>query len=154
MLTPKGGPAPGVDRAAQAGPEVALLVEDPVVRERSLGVAVDPAAVREDGGGVAQVPVEDAAAPPPPPSSPRVAGTSSSSCRAGGGHELLVQEQVFGRVAGQDQLGKEDDGGAEAAGLVEAGGDLSPVLLERPHGGVDLGQGEADGGHRFLLAAR
>ena len=90
-IDPKGGTGPGIDRAAQAGAEVALFVEDAVVGESPFGVGVDPASVGEDGGRVAQVPVDDERHPDHR-HEPARRRDQQLELTAGRGHEIPVQE--------------------------------------------------------------
>ena len=130
--------------------EVALLVEDAVVGQALLVVAGGDVPAAQERAGVV-----DALG--------RVLGVAEDDVDArhlagdrgegplDPGVEPRAQQQVLGRVAGQGQLGEEDQSGAEPvtrrAGRLD---DAPGVAVHVPDQEVDLGQGDAQGGpHRF-----
>ena len=129
------------------GLEVAVLVEDAVVGQELLAVDRLHLAVDADGAGVEEVAVEMRRA--------------DERCDARRGRRDLVErprggleeprskEQVLGRVAGDGQLGEEDEVGATRPGLLEPAEDAAAVAVEVADNGVDLGEGEA---HALILA--
>ena len=71
-----------------------------------------------------------------------------------GPDEPRPQQQVLGRVAGDRELGKEDEVGAGLAGLVEAGEDLAAIAVEVADDGVDLCERESHRPGRFSPLGR
>ena len=63
--------------------------------------------------------------------------------RAGCGNEIGLEQQVLGWIAGDDQLGEENEVGALLAGFLQPVADFLCVALDIAHGNVDLGQGKA-----------
>ena len=138
------------ERAAQlqqdevaARSEVAVLVEDAVVRQEALAVDRLDGAVRADGARVVEVVAEvgeaherhDVAC---------VRGDLLERARRGG-DESGPQEQILRRVAGHGQLGEEDEIRVSSASLVEAGEDQLAVPVEIADDGVDLCKREPHG---------
>ena len=75
----------------------------------------------------------------------RVAGELAQGLRRGT-DEARPQQQVLRRVAGDRQLGEEDEVSPGGARLVQALEDLFAVAVEIADGRVDLGESES---HRF-----
>src|SRR5207244_13339264 len=98
--------------------EVAVLVEDAVVREEAFPVDGLDLAARANGASVVEVAVEvgeaDEGGQPA-----RVAGELAQGLRRGT-DEARPQQQVLRRVAGDRQLGEEDDVSPGGARLVQA----------------------------------
>ena len=69
----------------------------------------------------------------------------------GGPEEAGSKEQVLGRVAGDGQLGEEDEVGAARPGLLEPAEDAVAVAVEVADDGVDLGEREAHALHSSCL---
>ncbi len=138
------------DGPRAAGLEVALLVEDAVVGEVDLAVDRMDCAVGEDGGRVEDVlgPLGEA------DDRDDVACLSGKLLEglAGVREEVLLEQQVLGRVSGQRQLGEHDQLRAGLAGLTQACGDLLGVARDVADGGVQLAEGEAHGA--IVSAAR
>ncbi len=118
------------------GREVAVLVEDAVVGEEALAHDRLDLAVRADRGGVEEVAVVV-----------RRADERDHVARLGGdlgeralgrADEARPQEEVLGRIAGDRELGEEDDVGAQPARLLEARDDLVPVSRQVADDRVDL----------------
>jgi hypothetical protein len=124
------------EQAVARGREVAVFVEDPVVRQEPLAVDGLHLAAGADGAGVVEVAVEvgevderDGVV--------RGAGDRVQRlvCRA---HEPRPQQQVLGRVTGDGELREEDEVGLGAAGLLDRLEDSRAVAVEVADGGVDL----------------
>src|SRR5439155_26538952 len=108
--------------------EVAVLVENPVVREEALVVDALDGAVGADGAGVEEVPVEVREAD----ERRDARGLAGDELEAvlGCMEEARAEEQVLGRIAGDRKLGEEDDVRARLAGLVEPAEDAPAVSVE------------------------
>ncbi len=72
---------------------------------------------------------------------------------AGGLLEGGPQREVLDRVAGEDELGEDDEAGAALRGIGHARADELRVPGEVPDRGVDLGEGDADRHGPTLLPA-
>ena len=129
--------------------EVAVLVEDAVVRQEALAVDAADLAAGEHEAGVVEVGVE-------------VGGADERRDPVRLARELLdralrrpdeprPQEQVLGRVAGDGELGEEDEVGARLTRLGEPGQDPATVAVEVADDGVDLRECESHPGG-FLLS--
>ena len=124
-----------------AGREVAVLVEDAVVRQVALAVDAADLAVGEDVAGVVEVGVEvrradergDAA---------RARGERGDR-PARGADERGPQQQILGRVAGDGELREEDEVGAGGARLGEGAAIRSRVAVDVADDGVHLGERES-----------
>ena len=132
-----------IDQAgAGAGREVALLVEDAVVWEVDLVVDAVEAAVGEDGGrvvdGVGPFGEADDGDDPH--------GERGQPLEGGGGvpEEVVLEEEVLGRVSGDRELWKGDELGSGVASVFDAGGDLSLVCGDVADRRVHLAEGEAE----------
>ena len=60
-----------------------------------------------------------------------------------GCEEVAAQDEVLGRVAGDAELGQQDELRAALAGALDRLGDQAHVALDVAHGGVDLGERQA-----------
>ena len=115
----RAAPRPDVDhRTARPGLEVALLVEDAVVGQVDLAVDRVHGAVGEHGGGVVRLlgalgEADDGDDPA------RLASELPQRAR-GVREEVLLEQQVLGRVAGQRELGKQHELGARLARRADA----------------------------------
>ena len=131
-----------------AGSEVALLVEDGVVRQPALAIDVAHAAVGEHRQRVVGLPVTvlaggrlgEADQGDDPGHAPR----QLLEHRAIPGlDEVALEVEVLGRVAGDAELGEDDEVGAALACPADPIGDLGRVAVDVPDGGVDLGERDA-----------
>jgi hypothetical protein len=68
-------------------------------------------------------------------------GGERAQRRAGVREEVLLQQQVLGRIAGQRQLREQDEIGLRLAGRADAVTDPVGVALDVADGGVDLTEG-------------
>jgi hypothetical protein len=132
---------------ARAGLEIALLVAHAVVPEPHLAVAGAHRAVGEHRerveGVLGALRVADDGDDP--------LGTRRELREAfvAGPQEVLLEQQVLGRVAGEHELAEEDELGAGVARLLDAARDLRDVALDVAHARVDLGEGDAQRGETF-----
>ena len=134
------------DRGAGAALEVADLVEDAVVRQVDLAVVRLHRSVGEDRGGVVDVQAALGVADDRDDAGRVLRDALDRRARVG--EEVLLQQQVLGRVAGDRQLGEEDHLGSRAARAAQAVADLRLVAGDVADDGVDLGQRDAQGaGH-------
>ena len=125
--------------------EVAGLVEHRVVRQQTLAVGAEHAAVGADRRGVEQVEVgvdeaEHRRAPTGVPGEPH-------ERRLGVGDEPGLEHEILRRVAGDRQLGERDDVAAGGLGEVVGVQDLGDVAVEVPDGGVELGERDSENRH-------
>ena len=136
------------DGAGRAGLEVALLVEDAVVGQVDLAVDRVHGAVGEDGGGV--VDVLGALGKADDGDEPARVGGQLAQRRRRVGEEVLLEQQILGRVAGERELGKQDELGAGIARGADPRADALGVAFDVADGGVHLAQGEA---HARIVSA-
>jgi len=130
------------DRAARAAAEVALLVEDPVVGQVVLVVDALDLAVGSEGGGVVDVVLHvDEADDQGDPLRGRGDLLQLAEVVA---DEARLEEQVLGRVAGQEQLREGDQVGAGFTGTLGPLDDLATVSFEVANGRVELGEGDPE----------
>ena len=140
------------DRTGRARLEVALLVEHAVVGQVDLAVDRVDRPVGEDGGGVVDVlgalgEADDGDEPV------RLAGQLAQ--RGGGvGEEVLLEQQVLGRVAGEGELGEQHQLGARVAGRAHSRADALGVAGDVADGGVHLAEGEAHAPDRIRAHSR
>ena len=144
-VRPTFSPATSIVAGFVSGDEVALLVEDGVVGQPVLAVDRLHGAVGEHGErvvGVAEVAAArnrlgeaDEGDDLPDAASQLLDGAPV------GLDEVPLQVEVLGRVAGQAELGEDDQLGALVAGADDPLGDLRGVAVDVADGGVDLGQG-------------
>ena len=97
--------------------EVAVFVEDAVVRQVALAVDAAHLAVREHEAGVEEVGVEVRRADERGDAVRRLRDLVDRAPR--GADEPGAEQQVLGRVAGDDELGEEDEVGVRAARPLE-----------------------------------
>src|SRR6185312_12022213 len=122
------------------GREDALLVENTVIREFVLEAQRRDLAVVDEGGGVIELAV-------------LTPGRTDDSGRAGShlarelldrrlavGGEGRFQHQVFGRIAGDEQFGRNDEVGAHRGRFVARLLELGKVARDVAHGRVELRQ--------------
>ena len=126
-----------------AGREVAVLVEDAVVRQEALLVDRAHLAAGADGAGVEEVAVEDRRADERHDAACRERDLLERALRRA--DEPGPQQEVLGRVAGDGELREEDEVGARLAGLLEPAQDLLPVPVQVADDGVDLCECEPHG---------
>jgi hypothetical protein len=122
------------------GREVAVLVEDAVVRQESLAVDRLDVAVRADRARVEEVLVEMGEADDCDDVLRFARDLAQRRCC--GADEARPQEQIFGRVAGDGELREEDEFGARLARFTEPREDEAAVAVEVPDDGVDLSERE------------
>ena len=127
------------DQVASRG-EIAVLVEDAVVREEPLADDRLHLAAGADCAGVVEVAVEVRRADERRDSAARAGDLLERAL--GGADEARAEEEVLGGIAGDDQLGEEDDVHALLLRLVEALQDPSGVPLQVADDGVHLGEGD------------
>ena len=127
--------------------EVAVLVKDPVVRKKHFVIHMDEPAVMHDRRrvGDAFVGVHE---PDDRRDPPRLSGDLLERAQVVL-HELRFEQQVLGRIAGDGELRKYDNVGAELPRASDVVDDLVPVAREVAHRGVYLGQGNAESSHDF-----
>src|SRR3954469_21140158 len=127
-------------RGLRARLEVARLVEDAVVGQEHLAVDRLDAALGEYRTRV--VYVLTALGEADEGHQVAVLGLARELLERGARavHEVRLQEEVLGRVAGQGQLGEHDELRALVARAADPLLDLPGVALDVAHGGVDLGE--------------
>jgi len=121
--------------------EVALLVEDAVVGEVHLAVDRVDGAFVEDGKGV--VDVFGALGKAHHGDDPVGLGRELPQRRGGVREEVLLQQQVLGRVAGEGQLGEQHQVRRLTAGRPDPVADELRVARYVSDGGVDLAERQA-----------
>ena len=126
--------------------EIALFVEDSVVRQEPLAVDRLHVAVRADRARVEEIRVEVGEADQRDDPSGLLRDLAQRPLRRA--DEARAQEQVLRRVAGHRELREEREVGALVARLAEAGEDQVAIPLEVADDGVDLREREP---HRFRL---
>ncbi len=137
------------EKEVVAGREVAVLVEDAVVRQVALAIDRAYLAVGEDEAGVVEVGVEMRGSDEhgDVPRRPRdlVDGTP------GGAHETGAEQQVLRWVAGDDELGEEDEVCLLGPRVGQPLDDPGRVAVDVPDDAIDLGECES---HRFSPLGR
>jgi hypothetical protein len=124
-----------------AGVEVALLVEDGVVREPLLEVDVlDASAAQDRRGVVARAPLAVGVAHHD--GHVGAVGREANQLRGALVAEIVAQPQVLGGVAGERHLGCDDQLRPARARRVHRSPDALRVAGEVAHGDVDLGDGD------------
>ena len=131
-----------------AGGEDALFVEHTVVGELVLFAFGDDFAIVEDEGGVVQ---SGAVAPGGADDDAGAAvsgvfGEVLGGCFAGG-DEGGFEDEVLGRVAGDGEFGGDEEVRAHGGGLRTRGADEGEVFVDGADVAVELGDGDAEGGH-------
>ncbi len=128
-----------------AGREVALLVEDGVVRQQTLVVDADHLTSRAHSRRVVQIEagIDEA------DHRGAATGTGSHLLQRGAivGDEPGLQYEVFGRVAGDGELGEGGQVGVGGLGPAERGRDPLDVPIEVADDGVDLAERHPKAGH-------
>ena len=132
-----------------AGSEVAVLVEDAVVRKVVLLVDATDLAVGQDEARVVEVGVEVGRADQHRDAVGR--GRDPVDAAPRGAHEAGAQQQIFGRIPGYDELGKEDEIGVRGARLAEPVDDRGRVAVDVADDAIDLCECES---HRFSPLGR
>ena len=127
-----------VHRARVARPEVAFLVEHPVVGQVNLSIGVDQLSVVAQGGRVVDV---RSHVDVPHQHGDSLGGRNHP---LHGGNVIPqeggLEQQVFGRIAGDGQLREGHQVGLDLPGLLQVIDDLGSVARDIPYRGVDLGQ--------------
>ena len=126
--------------------EVAGLVEHGVVRQQPLAVRAEDLAAGAHGRRVEQV----AVLVDEPDDGRAAAGAGGQLAERGlvVGDEPGLHHEVLGRVAGDRQLGEGDDVAPGRVGLVVGVEQLGQVAVDVADGRVQLGQRDAQHGHR------
>ena len=136
------------DRAAVAGLEVALLVEDAVVRQEDLVIDGRDLAVVQERGGVEEITVLVDKADHG--GDVRGGPCDHAELREVVADECRLEDEVLGRIAGDRQLRKADDVGARGARLVHPADDQPRISGQVTDGWVDLGESNP---HNSILTA-
>ena len=123
-----------------AGGEVAVLVEDAVVREVVLAIDASQLPVREHGARVREIPIEERAADER--GDPLRRGGDLVERGAGGLDEARAEEQILGRIACDGELGEHDEIGPGAACLTDRVDDERSVAGQITDDGVELRERE------------
>ena len=122
------------------GREVAILVEDAVVREVALPVDRAHLAVRADGAGIEEVAVE--------PRRADEGGQAGAGRRDlvergfGGAHERGSKQEILRGIPRDRELGEEDELGTLPASVCESGENALAVAVQVADDDVDLGERE------------
>ncbi len=138
--------------AAAAALEVAVLVEDAVVRQPAFAVDGPHLAVAEDGRGV--VDVLGALREADDRDDALRVGRQPVERRARVREDVLLQQQVLRRVAGQNELGEQHDLGPGLARLEQASANELLVPGDVADEGVDLRQRDPHACPEYARAAR
>ena len=123
-----------------AGGEVAVLVEDAVVRKEVLAVDASQLPVSEHGACVCEVAIEERAADER--GDPLRRGGDLVERGAGGLDEARAEEQVLGRIPCDRELGEDDEVGSGGAGLTDRIDDQRAVAGKIADDGVELRERE------------
>ncbi len=134
-------------QVARARLEVALLVEDAVVRQQTLVVDRLDRAVAHQRRSVAETAV-GAVNEPDERGDLRRSGELAQRVE-GTVHEVRPREQVLRRIAGKRELGQDHEVGPHGGG--DRGETSVEIALDVPHGGVDLCECDA---HAPSLSSR
>ena len=129
--------------------EVAVLVEDAVVREELLAVHALHAAVRAHERGVRKVAVEGRRADES--DDPVATARHLVDCLARGANEPGTQQQVLRRIPGHGELRQDDEVRGRPLCVRDRRGDPLDVAVEVADDDVQLREGDP---HRRILAAR
>ena len=137
-----------------AGREVAVLVEDAVVRQVALAVEALDLAVGADGAGVEEIAVEPGRADERRQPGARLRDLAQRLLRRA--DERRAQQQVLGRVAGDRELGEEDELRACRARVRQTGENALAVAVQVADDSVDLGESKPHRGgfYRFATLRR
>jgi hypothetical protein len=125
-------------RAAGARLEVALLVEDAVVGQKHLAVDRLDRAAGEHGAGVVDI-VGALREADQRDDSPRCRRDPLQRCPRVS-EKMLLEQQIFGRVAGDRQLREQDQLRPRLGRGVESGDDLAFVAQDVAHGRIELAE--------------
>ena len=125
--------------------EVPLLVEDAVVRQQPLAIDGRDLAVLADEARVVERPFSACGAPTSAVM-PVAASRDLAGRARGRADERGAEQEVFRRIAGDRELGEDDEPGAGVAGLGDPRDDAVAVAVEVADGRVDLGERQP---HRF-----
>ena len=129
--------------------EVAVFVEDAVVRQVALAVDTPHLAVLEHVARVVEVGIEIRRADEHGDAVRRLRDlVDRPAC---GAHETGAEQQVLGRVAGDHELGKEDQVGVRVPGLLQPIDDAGRVAVDVADDAIDLGECES---HQFSPLGR
>ncbi len=135
-----------------SGGEDSLFIEHAVVGQHHFSIdAEDAAGVKNDGGIEASCLVGRRRAD----DDEGVGGQSGGKLLQmvfAVGNKMRAQDEVFGRVAAESELGKNDQPGAGAGGALGVGKDPRGVFLECADGGVHLNQRCTERVHQGIMA--
>ena len=121
--------------------EVAVLVEDAVVREEALADERLHLTARAHRARVEEITVECRRADQRHDPAARPGDAFERALRRA--DEPGAEEEIFRRVAGDDQLGEEDDVDALLLGLLDPRDDALGISVQVADHGVDLGERKA-----------
>ena len=121
-----------------SGREVAVLVEDAVVRQVALAVEALHLAVGADGAGVEEIAVEPGRADERRQPGARLRDLAQRLL--GCADEARAEQQVLGRVPGDGELGEEDELRACRARVGQTGENALAVAVQVADDSVDLGE--------------
>ena len=124
--------------SSRPGREVAVLVEDAVVRQVALAVEALHLAVGADGAGVEEIPVEPGRADERRQPGARLRDLAQRLL--GGADEGRTEQQVLGRVPGDRELGEEDELRTFRARVGQTGENALAVAVQVADDSVDLGE--------------
>ena len=127
-----------------AGREVAVFVEDAVIREEALAIERPYLARGADRAGVEEVAVEVGRADERDDPAGRARDIRERALC--GADEARAQEQIFRRIPGDRQLRQEDEIGAACLCLFDPRDDTVAVSVQVADDGIELRKGES---HRF-----
>ena len=125
---------PVEDRAAPAGGEIAVLVEDPVIGQVALGHDAGHGPVVRDHGRILQVAFQPRAAEDGR-QSPALQGEFPSPLHARG-HEIGLNQQILGRIAREHHLRENDKLRSGLARRRDARQHLAGIAADVPHRGI------------------
>ena len=152
-VDPDHGSAAHEHGISRAGHEVTVLVEHAVVRQVALAVGADPVPVVDHRRGVVEVVVPLHRADDD--GHPRGEGLELARDLDGALDERGLEEQVFGRIAGDHHLRKREDVDPERPRLLDAVGHPLRIADQISNGRVQLGEAEADLSHgRAIVGSR
>ncbi len=134
--------AKAVHGGEPAGPEVAFLVEDPVVRQGALPIDMPDCPFMKEQGRVVEV-VALSEGRTNNQSLRRVAGGQPQNCRLHIFEETMVVEQILGRIAGQREFRERDEIGGRRREGRDSLVDRPEICIEIPDRGIDLRESQS-----------